>query len=75
MFGPRFRCAILRACCTSAASKFLRRSIKRQDRPHFLVTDKLRFYRAASKDIGNVERQEAGRRTNNRPENSHLSFR
>jgi len=58
-----------------AALKFLRKSMKRYGRPQILVTDKLRSYGAAMKDIGNAYRQETGRWMNNRAENSHLPFR
>jgi putative transposase len=58
-----------------AALKFLKKSMKRHGRPHVLVTDKLRSYGAAMKDIGNAKRQETGRWQNNRAENSHLPFR
>ncbi len=58
-----------------AALKFIRKSMKRYGHPHMLVTDKLRSYGAAMKDIGNAERQETGRWQNNRAENSHLPFR
>ena len=58
-----------------AALKFLRKSMKRHGRPHILVTDKLRSYGAAMKEIGNEHRQETGRWLNNRVENSHLPFR
>lgn len=58
-----------------AALKFVRKSMKRHGRPHVLVTDKLRSYGAAMKDIGNVDKQETGRWLNNRAENSHLPFR
>lgn len=58
-----------------AALKFLKKSMKRPGRPHVLVTDKLRSYGAAMKDIGNAGRQETGRWLNNRAENSHLPFR
>ena len=57
------------------ALKFLKKSMKRHGRPHVLVTDKLRSYGAAMKDIGNAQRQETGRWLNNRAENSHLPFR
>lgn len=43
--------------------------MKRHGRPDILVTDKLRSYGAAMKDIGNAERQETGRWLNNRVEN------
>ena len=58
-----------------AALKFLRKSMKRHGRPRILVTDKLRSYGAALKEIGNEHRQETGRWLNNRVENSHLPFR
>ena len=44
-----------------SALKFLKKSMKRHGRPHILVTDKLRSYGAAMKEMGNVERQETGR--------------
>ena len=49
--------------------------MKRHGRPHILVTDKLRSYGAAMKEIGNEQRQETGRWLNNRADNSHLPFR
>lgn len=49
--------------------------MKRHGRPHILVTDRLRSYGAALKEIGAVDRQETGRWMNNRAENSHLPFR
>ena len=55
--------------------KFLRKSMKRFGNPRIIVTDKLRSYGAAMKQIGNANRQETGRWMNNRAENSHLSFR
>jgi putative transposase len=58
-----------------AALKFLRKTMKRHGRPHILVTDKLRSYGAAMKEIGNVDRQETGRWLNNRAENSHQPLR
>ena len=58
-----------------AALKFLRKAMKRHGHPHILVTDKLRSYGAAMKEIGNASRQETGRWLNNRAENSHLPFR
>lgn len=59
----------------NAALKFLRKSMKRHGLPQILVTDKLRSYGAAMKEIGNAARQETGRWMNNRAENSHLPFR
>jgi putative transposase len=39
------------------------------------VTDKLRSYGVAMKEIGSADRQETGRWLNNRAENSHQPFR
>ena len=39
------------------------------------MTDKLRSYGAALKELGGAGRQETGRWVNNRAENSHLPFR
>ena len=58
-----------------AALKFLKRTIKRYGRPWTMVTDRLRSYGAAMKDIGNERRQVCGRWLNNRAENSHQPFR
>jgi len=58
-----------------AALAFLTKIMKRYDRPHVIVTDRLRSYRAAMKIIGNEDTQEVGRWKNNRCENSHLPFR
>ena len=58
-----------------AALKFLKKTMKRHGRPHVVVTDKLRSYGAALKEIGAADRQETGRWLNNRAENSHLPYR
>ena len=58
-----------------AALKFLRKAMKKYGQPETVVTDKLRSYGAAMKEIGNSDRQETGRWLNNRAENSHLPFR
>ncbi len=58
-----------------AALKFLRKLMKRYGRPEQIVTDRLRSYVAAMKEIGNADRQETGRWLNNRAESSHLPFR
>ena len=53
----------------------LLRELGIESRPNTFVTDKLRSYGAAMKEIGNVEKQETGRWLNNRAENSHQPFR
>ena len=58
-----------------AALKFLKRTMKRYGRPKVIVTDRLRSYSAAMKVLDIENRQECGRRLNNRAENSHQPFR
>ena len=59
----------------AAALRFLRRLMKRHGRAQTVVTDRLSYYPAAMKEIGAADRQEVGRRLNNRAENSHQPFR
>ena len=59
----------------NAALKFLKKSLKRHGRADELVTDRLRSYGAALKELGISDRQEADRRENNRAESSHQPFR
>ena len=49
--------------------------MRKHGRPELIVTDKLRSYDAALKEIGAQARQETGRWLNNRAENSHMPFR
>jgi putative transposase len=58
-----------------SALKFMRKVMKRYGSPHVVVTDKLRSYSAAMREIGNARRRETGRHLNNHAENSHLPFR
>jgi len=58
-----------------AALRFMKKALKRHGSPAVITTDGLRSYRAAMKELGNAEKQEAGRWAINRVENSHLSFR
>ena len=59
----------------SAALAFMKKALKRHGRPEAVVTDGLRSYPAAMRELGNLDRQETGRWKNNRAENSHLPFR
>ena len=59
----------------AAALKFLKKMMKRHGKPKVIVTDKLRSYGAAMKEIGNAGVQDTGRWLNNRAENSHQPFR
>jgi putative transposase len=58
-----------------AALKFIRKAMRKHGQPEVIVTDKLRSYGAALKEIGAGNRQETGRWLNNRAENSRLPFR
>jgi putative transposase len=58
-----------------AALKFLRKTMRKHGRPEVIVTDRLRSYGAALRDIGAANRQEAGRWVNNRAAKSQMSLR
>ena len=49
--------------------------MKRHGRPEVIVTDRLRSYGAALKDLGRGDDREMGRWLNYRAENMHLPFR
>ena len=55
--------------------KFLKKTLKRHGPADEFVTDCLRSYGAALRELGIRDRQETGRWANNRAENSHLPFR
>jgi putative transposase len=59
----------------SAALTFMKKALKRHGKPEAIVTDGLRSYPAAMRELGNGDRREMGRWKNNRVENSHLPFR
>ena len=59
----------------SAALAFMKKALKRHGRAEKIVTDGLRSYPAAMRDLGNLAHREMGRWLNNRAENSHLPFR
>src|SRR6201996_6553089 len=50
----------------AAALKFIKKAMKRHGKPEAIVTDGLRSYGAALKEIGGTERQEGGRWEKNR---------
>ena len=58
-----------------AALAFMKKALKRHGRAKAIVTDGLRSYPAAMRDLGNLDRREMGRWTNNRVDNSHPPFR
>ena len=59
----------------SAALTFMKKALKRHGKAETIVTDGLKSYPAAMKELGNQDRREMGRWLNNRAENSHLPFR
>lgn len=59
----------------TAALTFMKKALKRHGKAEVIVTDGLRSYSAAMRELGNEGRREVGRHLNNRAENSHLPFR
>ncbi|WP_041550220.1 IS6 family transposase [Novosphingobium aromaticivorans] len=59
----------------AAALTFMKKALKRHGKAEAIVTDGLRSYPAAMRELGNEGRREVGRHLNNRAENSHLPFR
>jgi putative transposase len=58
-----------------SALKFLKKAMRRYGSPEAIVTDRLRSYGAALREIVATHLQETGRYLNNRAENSHLPLR
>ena len=57
----------------SAALAFMKKALKRHGKVEAIVTDGLRSYPAAMRELGNLERREMGRWMNNRVENTFRS--
>ena len=72
--GEVLKSFVTKARDKKAALKFLKKAMRKHGRPEVIVTDRLRSYGAALREIG-ARRQETGRWLNNRAENSHLPFR
>jgi putative transposase len=58
-----------------AALKFLKKAMRGYGSPEAIVTDRLRSYGAALREMGATALQETGRYLNNRAENAHLPLR
>jgi len=58
-----------------AALKFLRKTMKRLGPSQTIITDKLRSYKAAMRQLGNMNKQDTTKHHNNQAENSHQPFR
>lgn len=59
--GPVLEALVTKRRTRKAALKFLRKTMKRHGHPHVFVTDKLRSYGAALKDLGQPDDHETGR--------------
>jgi DDE domain len=77
--GPHTRCCPVTGICSRSqrdSQRLLRTPLRRQGFvPKVIVTDKLRSYGAALREIGYSGLHEQGLRANNRAENSHQSLR
>lgn len=73
--GEALECFVTKKRDKVAALRFLRKAMKRYGRPRVIVTDRLRSYFAAMREIRNLDRHCTERHTNNRAENSHQPFR
>jgi len=73
--GEALESFVARARDKNTALKFLKKPTRKHGRSESTVTEKLRSYGAALKEIGAAERQETGRWLNNRAENLHRPFR
>ena len=58
-----------------AVLKFLRRALKQHSQADRIVTDSLKSYPAAMRELGKESRREMGRWKNNRVENCYLPLR
>ncbi len=59
----------------TAALNFMKKALRRHGSPKAITTDGLRSYGAAMDELGCRDREEIGRWSNNRVENSHRPFR
>jgi len=73
--GEVLECYVMKKRDRLAALRFLKKAMKRYGQPKVIVTDRLRSYGAAMRDIGNQEGQNTEQYANNRAENSHQPFR
>ncbi|MDB3885287.1 IS6 family transposase [bacterium] len=73
--GEVLECFVTKRRNKAAAKKFLIKIMRKHGSPKIITTDKLPSYGAALREIGVVDRQLCGGRSNNRCENSHLPFR
>ena len=73
--GEVLECYVTKKRDKRAALRFLKKALKRHGSAEKIVTDGLKSYPAAMRDLGNLDRRIMGQWLNNRAENSHLPFR
>ena len=73
--GTVLDCVVTKRRDKKAAKKVLKKLLKSYGKPKEIVTDKLKSYRAALKELGLHHLQNTGQYKNNQVENSHLHFR
>jgi len=73
--GEVLECYVTKKRDKRSALRFLKKALKRHGSAEKIVTDGLKSYPAAMRDLGNLERRIMGQWLNNRAENSHLPFR
>lgn len=73
--GEVLECYVSKRRNKGAALKFLKKTMRKHGVPKEIVTDKLRSYGAALKEIGGVNLQNTDCYLNNSCENSHLPFK
>ncbi len=73
--GEVLECYVTKKRDKRAALRFLKKALKRHGKAENIVTDGLKSYPAAMRDLGNDDRRIMGQWLNNRAENSHLPFR
>ena len=73
--GEVLECFVTKKRNKLAVVRFLKEAMKLYGPPQMVVTDRLRSYRAAMRDIGNQDRQNTEQYASNQAENSHRPFR
>jgi putative transposase len=73
--GTVLDCYVSKKRDKKAAKKVLKKLLKSYGKPREIITDKLKSYRAALKELGLHHLQNTGQYKNNQVENSHLHFR
>ena len=73
--GNVLDCFVTKRRDKKAAKKVLVKLVKKHGKPREIVTDKLRSYKAALKELNLQHLQSTEQYSNNQVENSHLNFR